>query len=203
VVFQAEDPHLHRLVALKAMLPGLTDTSAARQRFLREAQTAAAIKHDHIVSIYQVGEDRGTPFFAMEYLEGQSLDQRLQRDGRLPLAEVLRIGRELAEGLAALHERGLIHRDIKPANVWLEGKRGRVKILDFGLTRALDDEMHLTQSGALVGTPAYMAPEQVEDAVVDGRTDLFSLGCVLYRLCTGAGAFQGRNGDGRAPSGDR
>ena len=124
VVFQAEDPHLQRLVALKAMLPGLAASESAKQRFLREARAAAALKHDHIVTIYQVGEDRGAPFLAMEFLEGESLDDRLKREGKLPLAEVLRIGREMAEGLAAAHERGLIHRDIKPANVWLEGKKG-------------------------------------------------------------------------------
>ena len=118
------------------MLPALAASASAKQRFLREARAAAAIKHDHIVTIYQVGEDRGAPFLAMEFLEGEPLDDRLKREGKLPLAEVLRIGREMAEGLAAAHERGLIHRDIKPANVWLEGDRGRVKILDFGLVHA-------------------------------------------------------------------
>ena len=101
VVFRAEDPQLQRLVALKAMLPGLAASDSAKQRFLREARAAAALKHDHIVTIYQVGEDRGVPFLAMEFLEGESLDERLKREGKLPLAEVLRIGREMAEGLAA------------------------------------------------------------------------------------------------------
>jgi WD40 repeat protein len=191
VVYKAEDPQLKRLVALKAMLPGLGSSVAARKRFLREAQSAAAIKHDHIVGIYQVGEDRGAPFLAMEFLQGESLDHRLQRAERLPLAEALRIGREIAEGLEAAHEGGLIHRDIKPANVWLEGKRGRVKILDFGLARAAREEAHLTQSGAIVGTPAYMAPEQAQSKPVDHRCDLFSLGVVLYRLCTGEMPFRG------------
>ncbi len=191
VVFQAEDPRLQRLIALKAMLPGLAASDSAKQRFLREARAAAALKHDHIVTIHQVDEDRGVPFLAMEFLEGEPLDDRLKREGKLPLTEVLRIGREIAEGLAAAHERGLIHRDIKPANVWLEGKKGRVKILDFGLARAATGEAHLTQSGAIVGTPAYMAPEQAQGKNLDPRADLFSLGCVLYRTATGEAPFRG------------
>ncbi len=122
VVFLADEPALKRKVAIKAMLPSLAVSESARQRFLREAQAAAAIEHDHIVPIHYVGEDRGAPFIAMPFLQGEPLDERLQREGRLPLAEVLRIGREMAEGLAAAHERGLIHRDIKPANVWLESR---------------------------------------------------------------------------------
>lgn len=191
VVFKAEDPQLKRLVALKAMLPSLGASTTARQRFLREARSAAAIKHDHIVTIHQVSEDRGVPFLAMEFLEGEPLDERLNREGKLPVSETLRIGREMADGLEAAHERGLIHRDIKPSNVWLEGTKGRVKILDFGLARAARDEAQLTQSGAIVGTPAYMAPEQAQGKPVDARCDLFSLGCVLYRLCTGGAPFKG------------
>src|SRR5262249_5905800 len=120
VVFRAEDPQLRRQVALKAMLPALAANKSARQRFLREARAAASIKHEHIVTIYQVSEDRGVPFLAMEFLEGESLDDRAKRMGQLPLAEALRIGREIASGLEAAHEHGLIHRDIKPANIWLE-----------------------------------------------------------------------------------
>jgi serine/threonine protein kinase len=194
VVFQAEDPMLKRKVALKAMLPSLAASESARKRFLREAQTAAAIEHDHIVHIYQVGEDRGVPFMAMQFLKGQALEERLQREAQLPLAEVVRIGREAALGLAAAHAHGLVHRDIKPANLWLEEPAGRVKILDFGLARAAQEEgAKLTQSGAIIGTPAYMAPEQANGQTVDGRTDLFSLGCVLYRLCTGTLPFQGKD----------
>lgn len=193
VVFRAEDTQLQRLVALKAMLPAMAANESARQRFLREARLAASLKHDRIVTIHQVGEDRGAPFLAMEFLEGESLEDRVKREGKLPLSEVLRIGREIAEGLQAAHERGLIHRDIKPANVWLEDKRGRVKILDFGLARSSSDEVHLTQSGAIVGTPAYMPPEQARGEAVDGRCDLYSLGCVLYRLSTGELPFKGDN----------
>lgn len=193
VVYKAEDPQLQRLVALKAMLPSLGASESARKRFLREARTAASIGHDHIVHIYQVGEDRSVPFMAMQFLEGEPLDERLKREERLPLKEVLRIGRETAEGLAAAHAKGLVHRDIKPANLWLEGQRGRIKILDFGLARAATDDTHLTQTGAIIGTPAYMAPEQAAGEAVDQRCDLFSLGCVLYRLCTGELPFKGNN----------
>jgi serine/threonine protein kinase/formylglycine-generating enzyme required for sulfatase activity len=199
VVFLAEDVGLRRKVALKTMLPRLATSGTARERFFREARAAAALKHDHIVVIHQVGEDRGAPFLAMEFLEGEALDERLKRDGRLPLAEVLRIGRELAEGLEHAHAQGMVHRDIKPANVWLEAsprrKPGefRTKILDFGLARGLADDTHLTQSGAIVGTPAYMAPEQARGETVDQRCDLYSLGVVLYRLGTGAMPFQGKD----------
>jgi serine/threonine protein kinase len=191
VVFQAEDAALKRNVALKAMLPSLAADKSARQRFVREAQAAAAVEHDHIVPIYQVGEDHGVPFLAMPLLKGESLHDRLQREPVLPVAEVVRIGREAAEGLAAAHAHGLVHRDIKPANLWLEGDAGRVKILDFGLAKAATDAAHLTQLGAVVGTPAYMAPEQGGGQAPDPRSDLFSLGCVLYQACTGRRPFQG------------
>jgi len=193
VVFLAEDPHLERKVAIKVMKPVLAASDSAKKRFLREAKTTASIKHDHIVSIYQVGEDRGVPFLAMEFLEGESLDDCIKREGTLPVGEVIRIGKEIAEGLAQAHQKGLIHRDIKPANIWLEGKKRRAKILDFGLARATEDESHLTQSGAIMGTPAYMAPEQARGEKVDHRCDLFSLGCVLYCLCTGVMPFKGKD----------
>ncbi|HEV3262885.1 MAG TPA: serine/threonine-protein kinase, partial [Gemmataceae bacterium] len=191
VVFQAEDPKLKRKLAIKAMLPALAASETAKQRFLREAQTAAAIEHDHIVPILQVGEDRGVPFIAMPFLKGEPLDDRLTHEPALSLADVARIGRETAEGLAAAHDQGLVHRDIKPANLWLEAPKGRVKILDFGLARAAADNAQLTQQGAIIGTPAYMAPEQASGGAVDARCDLFSLGCVLYRLATGKAPFKG------------
>jgi serine/threonine protein kinase len=192
VVFQGEDPRLGRKVAIKAMLPHLAGSKSAQQRFLREAKAAATLQHDHIVPIHHVDEDRGAPFNVMPLLEGEALDAQLRRQQRLPVAEVLRIGRETARGLAAAHRHGFIHRDIKPANLWLEGEARRVKILDFGLARAASEEAALTQSGAIVGTPQYMAPEQAGGAPVDTRCDLFSLGCVLYRLCTGILPFKGK-----------
>jgi serine/threonine protein kinase len=190
VVFKAQDTHLGRMVALKAMLPVLAASATARQRFLREARAAAAIQHDHVVTIYQVGEDNGLPWLAMPFLRGEPLDVRLRREGGpLPLAEALRIAREIAGGLAAIHEMGLIHRDVKPGNVWLEAPAGRVKILDFGLARAAVGDAQLTQEGAIVGSPAFMAPEQATRQPTDARADLFSLGCVLYLMVTGALAF--------------
>jgi hypothetical protein len=191
IVFLAEDTTLDRQVALKVMLPEAAAKKDAAARFLREAKLTAAIEHDHIVTIYQVGEERGTPFLAMKLLQGESLESRLRAAPKRPVPEVLRIGREIARGLAAAHARGLIHRDIKPANIWLEAPTDRVKILDFGLARQAETGEHLTQSGAILGTPAYMAPEQAESLTIDARADLFSLGCVLYRLCTGKLAFSG------------
>jgi hypothetical protein len=191
VVFQGEDPKLGRKVALKAMLPHLAGSKSGQERFLPEARAAAALEHDHIVPIFHVGEERGAPFIVMPFLKGEPLDRRLQRDEALPIPEVLRIGREIAQGLAAAHAAGLIHRDIKPANIWLEAPKGRVKILDFGLARATSQEVGLTQQGAIVGTPTYMAPEQGRGETVDARCDLWALGVLLYRLCTGKLPFHG------------
>lgn len=192
LVFQAEDPQLVRSVALKVMRPEVAVNGQFRARFFREARSAAALKHDNVVTIYQVGEDRGVPFLAMEFLKGKSLETWLRPDRRPSVIETLVIGRQLARGLAAAHERGLIHRDIKPANIWLESPGGRVKILDFGLARpSNDDATPLTQANAILGTPAYMAPEQARGLPLDQRCDLFSLGCVLYRMCAGRVPFQG------------
>jgi serine/threonine protein kinase len=191
VVFKAEDPRLKRHVALKAMLPTLAASASAGQRFLREAQSMAAVEHDHIVRVHEVAEERGVPFLAMEFLKGEPLDVRLGREKLLPILEVVRLGKEIAAGLAAAHEHGLIHRDIKPANVWLEAPDGRVKILDFGLARSADQEAGLTQQGTILGTPAYMAPEQGRGDTVEARSDLFSLGVILYRLCSGKAPFRG------------
>ena len=194
VVFLAEDPRLKRKIALKVMKPEAAAQPQSRQRFVREAQNAAALVHDHVITIYQVGEDRGIPFLAMPVLKGESLDVRLEREGRLVLPEVLRISREIAEGLAAAHDVGLIHRDIKPANVWLEAPKARVKLLDFGLARANVGDEKLTQSGTILGTPAYMAPEQARNQMnIDHRADLFSLGTVMYEMSTGVRPFQGND----------
>lgn len=190
VVFRAHDPQLDREVALKAMLPALAASETARQRFLREARAAASLFHDHIIPIYQVGEQHGVPFLAMPFLQGESLETRIQRvDGPLPIDEIRSIARQTAEGLAAIHARGMVHRDIKPGNIFLEGKSGRVKILDFGLARQGGD-VQLTQEGNIVGSPAFMAPEQARRESLDGRADLFSLGCVLYLMATGVLPFE-------------
>jgi serine/threonine protein kinase len=189
IVLKAEDPQLNRSVAVKMLKPGLVATSAARQRFLREARAAAAVINDHIVPIYHVGEDRGVPYLVMPLLVGETLEMRFKREGRLPLAEVLRIGREAATGLAAAHDRGLVHRDIKPGNLWLDAGSGRVHILDFGLARIEEENSQLSQADRPIGTPGYMAPEQARGETAGPRADLFSLGCILYRLSTGAAPF--------------
>jgi eukaryotic-like serine/threonine-protein kinase len=196
-VFLADDPKLERQVALKVMLPRLAADRGARERFLREARAAARLKSDHVVTIYQVDEADGVPFLAMELLEGQSLEHVLRAGPPPGVARILAVARDVARGLAAAHEKGLVHRDIKPSNLWVEGEPGasatggRVKILDFGLARAATEDVHLTQSGAVLGTPAYLAPEQARGGKsVDARADLFSLGCVLYRLAAGDVPFQ-------------
>lgn len=192
VVFQAEDTLLQRLVAVKAIRPEFAAQPHARERFLREARACAALRSDHIVTIFQIGIDRDIPYLAMEYLEGQSLEDRLA-DGHLPTVEILRIGQETAEGLAAAHAAGLIHRDIKPANIWLEAPTGHVKLLDFGLVRPAGATTNLTQAGSIVGTPEFMSPEQARGEELDFRSDLFSLGIVLYGMCAGRNPFEGAN----------
>jgi len=196
-VFVAHDPLVRRRVALKVMRPELTARPESYQRFLREARSVGAVEHDHIIPVHQVGEDNGVLFIVMPLLHGEALDRRLAREHRLPIPAILKLGRETAEGLAAAHAHDLIHRDIKPGNLWLEGtcEDGvgfrRVKILDFGLARAVHDDSRLTAAGGVLGTPAYMAPEQADGQAVDHRADLFSLGAVLYRCCTGTPPFAG------------
>jgi urea transport system substrate-binding protein len=202
-VFEAEDPDLNRRVALKVPFRTQMKHRDARERFVREARIAAAVKDEHIVTIYQVGEVNELPFLEMELLTGESLEARLKRDNRLTLAEVVRFGREMAEGVAVAHDQGLIHRDIKPANIWLATRPSardtqrvrfdRVKILDFGLARPEATDTHLTATGQILGTPHYMAPEQARGDPVDQRADLFSLGCVLYEMVSGAKAFSGNS----------
>lgn len=201
VVFLAEDTVLKRTVAVKTLKPGFASSREGRERFLREARMMAAVKHENIVTIHHAGEHDEIAFLAMECLAGESLEARLKREPLLPAAETLEIGRAVADGLAAAHARGLIHRDIKPANLWLEpvlqagpgSASCRVKILDFGLARAGALDVKLTQAGAVLGTPAYMAPEQAAGESVDARADLFSLGVVMYRMATGNFPFQGND----------
>jgi hypothetical protein len=192
VVLKAFDPSLHRVVAIKVLAPQLATSGVARKRFLREAKAAAAVTHDHIVTIHAVDEANGLPYLVMHFIAGQSLQQRIDKEGPLELAEVLRIGMQTASGLAAAHGQGIVHRDIKPANILLEDGVQRVKITDFGLARAMDDAS-LTQSGFVAGSPLYMAPEQARGEALDHRADLFSLGSVLYTLCTGRPPFRAAN----------
>ena len=191
-VYLAFDERLQRKVALKVMLPRAAANPTSKVRFLREARAAARISSDYVVNIYEADEIDGTPFIALQYLQGYPLDEYLKKKGLPSLPQAIRIGRETALGLVAAHELGLIHRDIKPGNVWLEAPNGRVKILDFGLAKPVTeaDEKELTASGAVVGTPSYLSPEQGLGLTLDGRADLFSLGCMLYRLCTGRLPFE-------------
>jgi serine/threonine protein kinase len=189
IVFRAFDSVLHRIVAVKVLAPSMAATSPARKRFLREARAAAQIQHENVVCIHYVGE-HPLPYLVMEFVAGETLQHRLDRTGPLEVPEVLRLGRQLAEGLAAAHEKGLVHRDIKPTNILIERElRAHVKITDFGLARAADDAS-LTKSGIVAGTPMYMAPEQAKGEELDHRADLFSLGGVLYAMLTGHPPFR-------------
>jgi uncharacterized membrane protein/tRNA A-37 threonylcarbamoyl transferase component Bud32 len=203
-VYLAEDVRLGRKAAIKTMKPELAAKPEDRLRFIREARAAAAVEHDNIVPIWQVGEAAdGSPFIAMPFLQGETLEARLLREPLQPPGIILKVTREVAEGLAAAHARGLIHRDIKPGNVWIEGDPAakeptqqvrRCKILDFGLARSLrTEDVQITASGTVMGTPACMAPEQARGETVDHRADLFSLGVMLYRMSTGLLPFTGPN----------
>lgn len=190
VVLKAFDPSLHRVVAVKVLAPQLSAGVAARKRFVREARAAASVAHEHVVTIHAVDEWKGWPFLVMQYVGGKSLQERIDRSGPLEVKEILRIGMQAARGLAAAHAQGLVHRDIKPANILLENGVERVKLTDFGLARAVDDPS-LTQAGVVAGTPQYMSPEQAKGEAVDARSDLFSLGSVLYAMATGGPPFRG------------
>ncbi len=189
-VYLATDTHLGRQVAVKTMRPDAAADPDVRERFLRKARATAAIEHEHVIPVYAVGEHAGMPYLVMPLLKGESLDARLRRGAWPTLEEVCRIGREVAAGLAAAHAVGLIHRDVKPANVWI-GLDGRAKLLDFGLARLAHGGEALTRTGVVVGTPSYMAPEQAAGGAVDHRTDLFSLGVLLYELATRRRPFTG------------
>jgi serine/threonine protein kinase len=189
IVLKAFDEKLHRVVAIKVLSPTYAANGSARTRFIREARTAAAVKNEHVVAIYGVEDEAQPPYLVMELIDGISLQNKLDKKGALSLKEILRIGLQTAEGLAAAHKHGLVHRDIKPANILLENGVERVKITDFGLARAVDDAS-VTQSGTVAGTPMYMSPEQAEGLAVEHRSDSFSLGTMLYAMCTGHPPFR-------------
>jgi serine/threonine protein kinase len=189
VVFRAFDTKLHRIVAIKMLAPHLAASALARQRFVREARAAAAVIHDNVIAIHGVEDGGPVPYLVMQCVDGKTLQDKLEASGRLEVQEIVRIGMQVADGLAAAHRQGLIHRDIKPENILLENGIERVKISDFGLARAVDGAA-ITQSGLVAGTPSYMSPEQARGERLDHRSDLFSLGSVLYTLCTGQPPFR-------------
>ena len=189
VVLKALDPALNRYVAIKVLAPQLATSGAARQRFAREARAAASVVHENVVAIHAVADSGTLPYFVMPYLRGASLQKRLDAGGPLGVAEILRVSIQIAAGLAAAHAQGLVHRDIKPANILLEDGVERLKITDFGLARAADDAS-LTRTGVIAGTPQFMSPEQARGEQVDSRSDLFSLGSVMYAMCTARPPFR-------------
>jgi formylglycine-generating enzyme required for sulfatase activity len=187
-VFRGVDEQEKREVAIKVMLPEIAADENLRRRFLREVKAMFALDHVHVVSIHYVDAAGPTPYFVMSLLRGETLQARLTREGVLPIGDVVRIGRQTAEGLAHAHERGLTHRDVKPLNLWLEEGTGSVKILDFGLARMDQESTSLTQTGHVLGTYGFLAPEQLHGGEVDHRCDQYQLGCVLYLLSTGKAA---------------
>lgn len=189
IVFKGYDTELNRPVAIKVLAPSLAFNGTARQRFAREARAAAAVVHEHVVSIYNVESNGELPFLVMHFAQGESLQARLDRVGPLELKQILRIGKQIAAGLAAAHAQGLIHRDVKPANVLIEEGIDRALITDFGLAQTADDAS-LTCSGFLPGTPQYMSPEQARGEKLNPSSDLFSTGSVLYAMCTGRPPFR-------------
>ncbi|HEX2170865.1 MAG TPA: serine/threonine-protein kinase, partial [Dehalococcoidia bacterium] len=192
VVYRARDERLQRRVAIKVLPPEFAFQQDIRERFTREAQTAARLSHPHIVPIHTVGEDQGLVYFVMGYVDGESVAARIRRRGQLPCEEVRRIMKETADALGAAHAFGVIHRDIKPDNILLEGTRGRVMVTDFGIAKALSTTSGatLTGIGVAIGTPAFMSPEQAAgERHIDGRSDLYSLGVVGYQMLTGTLPF--------------
>ncbi|MCA9183528.1 MAG: serine/threonine protein kinase, partial [Planctomycetales bacterium] len=191
IVLKGLERSLNRYVAIKILAPRLATNATARLRFAREARAAAAVLHENVVAIHRVAEAHGLPFLVMPYFVGESLQQRIDRAGPLSLQSSLRIGVQIAHGLAAAHAQGLVHRDIKPANIMLEPGVERVQITDFGLARAVDDAA-LTMTGIIAGTPQYMSPEQASGAAVDARSDIFSLGCLLFACLTGSSPYRAK-----------
>ena len=196
-VYKAKDRILGRMVAIKTIrLEGLAAAGASLEelvnRFTREAQVSAQLKHPNIVTIYDIGEANGTSYLAMEFIDGVGLDRVIAAAGKLPLERAALLGAQVADGLDFAHRHNVVHRDIKPANIMIEGG-DRVKVTDFGIARVIDSVDNLTATGSLLGTPSYMSPEQARGASVDGRSDLFAVGCILYEMVAGKKAFRGES----------
>jgi predicted hydrocarbon binding protein len=189
-VFRAIDTRTDESVAIKVVHPKVAENENSRKRFIRETRAVQVIKSPHVVHVIEVGEVGGLPFMVMEFLRGMTVQSHRERFQSLPVHEIIRIALETAQGLAEVHRCGIIHRDIKPENLWVESPSLRIKIIDFGLARDIEEEMRLTRTGACLGTPSYMSPEQALGGRIDFRSDLFSLGCVLYELATGIRPFE-------------
>lgn len=189
IILKGYDRELNRYVAVKVLSPTLAASGAARKRFVREAQAAAGVVHPSVMPIHTVEPAGVLPYLVMPFVPGETLQDRIDREGPLRITELLRIAKQIAEALAAAHAQGIIHRDVKPGNVLLEKGVERAVLADFGLARTIDDAT-VTQYGAIAGTPAYMSPEQARGESIDPRSDLFSLGSVMYAMCTGISPFR-------------
>ena len=190
VVYLAWDARLHRKVAVKTLHPAFAVDAVARERFLREARAAAAVSHPNVTQIHDIGEDEGRPYFAMEYLEGQSVQELLDERGSIPSDLAVSIARQAAAGLKAAAERGIVHRDVKPSNLFL-AKDGTLKVTDFGLAKQLLSDSKLTSDGQFFGTPNYISPEQAGGGRADARSDIYSLGATMYEMVSGKPPFVG------------
>src|ERR1700726_810391 len=204
-VYQAHDTKLGRDVAIKVLPEAFAHDPERLSRFQREAKMLAALNHPNIATIYGLEQSNGTSYLVMELVSGETLAERVKRDGAVPIEEALDIAKQIAEALEAAHEKGIIHRDLKPANVKVTPE-SKVKVLDFGLAKAFEGDTAnenpsnsptlsraATMQGVILGTAAYMSPEQARGKVVDKRTDLWSFGCVLFELLTGKQAFSGED----------
>ncbi|QDT11851.1 serine/threonine-protein kinase [Planctomycetes bacterium K23_9] len=188
IVLKGLDPSLNRYVAIKLLRPSRAALPGARTRFEREGRAAASIVHENVIAIHGVAQVGGIPYLVMPYVRGESLGARIQRGGPMRLEEILRVGFQIAAGLAAAHAQGVVHRDVKPSNILLDEGVERLTLTDFGLARSADDSA-LTTSGIIAGTPEYMSPEQAMGQNVDARSDLFSLGSVLWTMSVGETPF--------------
>ena len=184
-VYRGYDESLARPVAVKVLPPQLARDGDFVRRFHAEATAAASLSHPNVVPIYTIGEDAGHHFFAMQYVDGESLAGRLSRQGHIPVAEAVEVVGQCLAGLQAAHARGLIHRDMKPANVLIERESGRAMLVDFGLVRRIGDNARMTATGVIMGTVDYIAPEQARGGKIDARTDIYSLGVLFYQLLSG------------------
>lgn len=190
-VYKAQDLHLKRTVALKLIRAGLSDNPMIVERFRQELLLASKVSHKNVLRIHDLGEHAGQQFISMAYVEGEDLHQLLVREGRLPLKRALSLARQLCAALEAAHGEGVVHRDLKPQNILLDGT-DHVYVSDFGLAKSLEDDVTgMTRSGETLGTPRYMAPEQVQSSSVDHRADLYALGVILYEMLTGDVPFGG------------